>query len=316
MLGVKVARLSTIKYSKTIMFEWLRIKKSTEKPPTEIPPEVDEIDTIPLSAPKVAEGKIGGTFVFGTDKGFNYKKYNEDAVVVDPESMAFAVIDGMGGMGAEKSGQQATNILAEEFQKVFEGLEETNGSESFKEIFETAIGKAQESARERMKSDGRVGEGGAVYVAAKIHKNEMHIAHMGDAKLVVIGQDGAIRFATQDHNLANEKQKTGLSISPEDKAFVTRAVRGVDAFDIEFNKIILQKGDRVIVASDGLWDNLEPEEVLSITSSKNIKEAFAQLDAETKLRMQRDDSSPDAGKPDNRSLIIFDYLPPKVPAAV
>src|SRR3990172_5324375 len=166
--------------------------------------------------------------------------------------MAFAVIDGMGGMGAEKSGQKATNILAEEFQKVFEGLEETNGSESFKEIFETAIGKAQESARERMKSDGRGGEGGAVYVAAKIHKNEMHIAHMGDAKLVVIGQDGAIRFATQDHNLANDKQKTGLSISPEDKAFVTRAVRGVDAFDIEFNKIILQKGDRVIVASDGL----------------------------------------------------------------
>ena len=51
----------------------------------------------------------GDEVIAGTDKGINYKDYNEDRVVVSPEGNFIAVIDGMGEYG---KGDRAAEILA------------------------------------------------------------------------------------------------------------------------------------------------------------------------------------------------------------
>lgn len=62
-----------------------------------------------MDEPLIMESSFG-RFIVGTDQGFDYKDINEDRVVLDVANNFFAVIDGVGGHG---NGDVAAQLLAE-----------------------------------------------------------------------------------------------------------------------------------------------------------------------------------------------------------
>jgi len=224
-----------------------------------------------LDSPITRES-VRGVVAYGTDEGVNYKPVNEDSIVVDTAHDAFAVIDGMGGMN---HGTLASRILAEEILAGF--------------IKGDDIQLCQKSASYRMKSKG-VGNGGACYLAFKMTENSVYGWYAGDLQLAVLRNNG-VAFVTQPEN------------HPNKLAIVTNAVQGSSEGDTQRFKVSLVDGDRIIAASDGLWDNFTPEDVARQIAGLSTQDAISKLNSLAKEKMRS------GGKPDNISVIIYDFSP-------
>jgi len=208
-----------------------------------------------------------GTVIAATDKGVGYKDTNEDRLVVVPGQQMFAVVDGMGGM---PGGSNAADILAKTLKNV----------DGDKEAMETLHDKAAQ----KMESEG-ITEGGAVYQATHITENELHAYQAGDARMIVYSPDGSIVFSTDPERM----MMGGL----------TNAVRGADAGRVTtYPPYTLADGQRIAIASDGVWDNISPEEFVKLASTLSLEATVPQIGTLLKKQMQK------AGTPDNISLIL------------
>jgi len=254
-----------------------QISRKIEETKSNNAPYASEVATNLLKEPRfIITDK--GTIAYGTDEGFNYKARNEDAVVVHTPTYSFACIDGMGGM---RSGKEAAEILAGTLLSAFKA-----------DIDFEQMATVQTEASRAMAKAG-IYEGGACYIAAKIVEkpfsmHELQIAQAGDVKLVVFDSGGKIKFETQDEGRGH---------------IVYNAVTGERPGSTTLGKVFLDKGDRIIVSSDGIWDQMPPEEVAETMQGSLTGSSFVRIVLETEARMKN------SGRGDNRSLIIFDFNP-------
>lgn len=246
-----------------------------EQPPANTPKKekislFDNFNDIPfdrMNEPRLIQGE-NGSLIFGTDEGFNYKNRNEDRLVINTNKNAFAVIDGMGGYDF---GDQAAQILAEQLQSGFVS------NLTFKEI--------QHRAAQLMKKSN-LGRNGACYIAFRIKDTEMEIAQAGDVRLLIINKNDEIKFTTRDEGQGHS---------------VYNCVQGSDFGRTTISRTYIEIGDRIIVASDGITDNLDNEELVELLHGKTPVQAM-EIIAEATQNMMIDHS----GKPDNRTLLIYD----------
>jgi len=233
--------------------------------------------------PQVIEGE-NGSIGFFCDKGL--RKFNEDALVINNRVNAFVSIDGMGGAGNFGDGKKAAAILAYEFQKFFQKGWDLN--------------KVGFIASEKMLQNG-IKEGGACYLAGKINNAFLDIYQAGDLRLIVINKDGRLNFETKDQRIHRETPE-GL------REYVTSAVTGENAGRVNHYRFRLDYGDRIIVGSDGLWDNLSTEQIIKFVQKKNTSEAIKKL-KETSLSKM----GSEIGKKDNINVLVYDYFKPAKP---
>lgn len=242
------------------------------------------IITNPLENPRVfstADRKI--FCICGTDQGFGYKEKNEDslAITITEEWIAFVVGDGVGG---DPDGAGAAQHVAKSFT---ENVTQTSNLSDF-----------HTQTHQRMKAENFLGSG-AAYVVARLTRlgdqKKLEISPVGDAQLMVVGKDGNIRHLTK----AKRQRRAS-----DNKEFLMQWVIGDELTPIdqpyEFD---LEPGDRIVAASDFLWDNFKPEEVAKLIQKKSIEEAFRILSEESKKKMESGELST---KPDNRTLLILD----------
>jgi len=226
-----------------------------------------------LSSPLELETR-NGWIVAGTDEGVGYKRVNEDGIAINTEKEAFVSIDGVGG---KSGGREAKDILSEAF------LVGIKDDRSFRDI--------QRQAHLAMKERG---QGAACYVAGRIVEDYkgavLEVAQAGDERLVVLDERG-IKFATKDENNPKKKNKVFnfVGYNYQGKTTVYR--------------LRLSEGDRIIAASDGLWDNFPSQEVYRLVKGKSPQEAMAILNKKVKRAMAS------GGKRDNLNIIIYDFRP-------
>lgn len=239
-----------------------------------------------LNDPFVGQGRCG-VFVSGTDPGFGYEnrnknKANEDSSVVDSERDAYVVLDAMGGSprtpGYYLYGDVAAGLCAEALR---DGFAEEN---TFEEI--------QSDMHRRLK-EANLAENGVCFLAFRIEGKVLHFAYAGDARLTIIGKEGKVRYRTRpNHNEQNHD-------------FVKGPVTGLDVGQLISGSVELQEGDRVLVYSDGIDENLSPEEIAELIHGKSTVEAYRAIADETERLM-----TSGQGKPDNRSLLLYDIETP------
>lgn len=235
--------------------------------------EYDRIDEIPqnsLDHPRVVRARHG-ILAFGSDRGIGYTKpENEDGIVINTEKDAFAVVDGIGG---EIRSKRAMEILTSEIQLGF------SKNASFSEI--------HWNAHVRMNKEG-ISTGGASYIVARVHPHFfVQIGQAGDVKLVVMSNEKVV-FATKDEGIGNVLYN-----------YVTGTMHG---HSTQLSAGLLPN-DRIIIASDGLWKNFQPEEATQIIAGKSTKEAIETLNLKAKGKMVSGE-----GNPDNISIILYDLF--------
>ena len=234
-----------------------------------------------------------------TDIG-RVRKLNQDYVFASEQALGnlpnlFIVADGMGGHNAgDYASKHAVEIMKAEIERSFE--------KSPVKILRKAIQSANDYIRQKAGEDESLrGMGTTVVAATCLGDRYLEVANVGDSRLYIVSND-KIEQITRDHSLVEEMVRMGgidresARIHP-DKNIITRAVGVEAAVEADFYNVELERGDTVLLCSDGLTNMLEDEEIRMIMGSREGVEEKA----EELVRAANDN-----GGRDNIAVIIIE----------
>jgi len=189
-----------------------------------------------------------------TDIG-HLRENNEDAIV-SSDRLAL-VADGMGG---HPGGEIAANAAAGVVPAVFKGR-------SVDEL-EAAVRAANWAIRDRaVAQPGLEGMGTTICAAGLLTDGHLALVNVGDSR-AYLWHEGALTQLTQDHSVTAELIQRG-EIREEEApqhphyGVLTRALGVGTDIEIDRRTVALEKGDRIVVCSDGLFNELSGEEIAS-----------------------------------------------------
>jgi protein phosphatase len=203
----------------------------------------------------VTELRIGGA----TDVG-QVRTNNEDQLLV--AEPLFAVADGMGGHAA---GEVASLTAVEALKAAFQQNPTADGlADAVREANRAVWRRAAEQAELR-------GMGTTVTSVALVDDEGealLAVANVGDSRAYLL-RDGELDQITDDHSLPEEMVRRG-ELAPEDAAMhpqrhiLTRVLGMDEEIEVDCFRIVPYKGDRVLLASDGLTNELTDDQIASI----------------------------------------------------
>ena len=177
----------------------------------------------------------------------------------------FVVADGMGG---HKAGEYASKYTVE---TIIEEVGKARNKEPV-EILQKAIQRANDRVRRKAKEDENMVGMGTTVVVSTCMDGILYVANVGDSRLYVVNEE--IKQITRDHSLVEEMIRMGgidraSARNHPDKNIITRAVGAMDTVEVDFFEVELQKGDIVLMCSDGLTNMIEDEEIFTILKREN-----------------------------------------------
>lgn len=201
-----------------------------------------------------------------TDVGI-VRSGNEDNYMMLADHGIFIVADGMGGHAAgEVASEMAVRITSQSIGSLRGSSDEEAG-----ERVRTAIRAANDAIFERTLSEhDKRGMGTTVTVLVLLPDRYL-IGQVGDSRAYLF-RDGQFQQLTKDHSYVQEQVDAGLLTPDQARVHpysnvITRCVgAGMDVEpDIYFGA--LEKGDVLLLASDGLTGMLEDEHLVDILGS-------------------------------------------------
>lgn len=225
---------------------------------------------------------------------------NEDAAAiirVDDETAVFAIADGCGGMrGGEQASLIALQTLAESIAKfedapnrlrvaILDGIEEANQA-----VQSLKIGAA------------------CTIAVVELHRGTMRSYHVGDSMILVTGNRGRVKYQSVSHSPIGFAVESGMldaddAMHHQDRHLVSNVV-GCESMRIEIGPVIrLGQRDTVVIASDGLFDNLNIQEVVERVRKGKLPSCIESLVTLATRRMHGIDNEP--CKPDDMTVIAF-----------
>lgn len=227
---------------------------------------------------------------------------NEDAVLEDRENNIYGVFDGVGGgpQGGEASrlASEAVRTALKEGQDLQIAFEQAHKEISSKKIQENG---------EHMATTATV-------VKIPPELSRALIANVGDSRVYLI-RDGKIQKLTVDDSYISEEEQPRLdeatsldSLSEGEKLLFKLRSKISDA--LGGNQMIpklleteLRKGDRLVLLSDGISDNLISQEILESVKAFDPSEAARNLVTAAQERSR--DNKHMRHKPDDMSALII-----------
>jgi len=242
-----------------------------------------------------------GDVVVYTKKSPRKQTENEDSLGVftlGKSDCAIAVADGMGGMPC---GAQASKIIIESLQHAFaDAIESEFG---YREPMLNGI----DEASNQIVSLG-VGAGSTV-AAIELCDNVLRPYHAGDSMIMVVGQKGKVKLQSIPHSPVGYAVESGYLNEEEalhhDYRHIISNYIGYAEMRIEIGSPIkLARYDTVLIASDGLFDNLHINEIIEIIRKNPLPKVSQQLVALCNKRMRHEDSGYPS-KPDDVAFVLF-----------
>jgi serine/threonine protein phosphatase PrpC len=226
---------------------------------------------------------------------------NEDAaalVAIDDRSAVLIVADGLGGVAA---GELASRRAVE---AICESIEEARDSES---LLRTAIISGFERANTVVRE---LGVGAATTLAVvELLDGVARSYHVGDSIVLVVGGRGKIKRQTVSHSPVGYGVESGLLGEEEamhhaERHVVSNVIGSSDMHIAIGPPLPLAPRDSVLVASDGLSDNLDWEEIVEKIRKGKLPQVVAGL-ATTALDRMNHQAEGHPSKPDDLTIIVF-----------
>jgi serine/threonine protein phosphatase PrpC len=226
---------------------------------------------------------------------------NEDAAAIIPfgaHALILAVADGVGGTPA---GRDASNRAVRTLRNVLAR------TEPLLENLRPAILDAVEEANRSIISRSR--GAATTLVVGEIAGGQVRSYHVGDSELISMGQRGRIKLRITPHSPTGFAVEAGLLDEDEavqhDQRHLLFNVIGASDMRIEVGTPVdLDSRDTVLLASDGLMDNLYTDEIVEIVRKGHLAAAADELIRRAVERMtQADGDNP--SKPDDLTVILF-----------
>lgn len=201
-----------------------------------------------------------------TDMGC-VRNANQDVCAVeqlDKNTLLCVVCDGMGGA---KSGNVASTLAADLFcQELKDSWNGDLDSEKFRSAIHSAVKTANFTVYDQAQQFPEFSGMGTTLVAAVIQSKKAVVVNIGDSRTYRVNTDGITQI-TQDHSLVQMMVDRG-ELTPEQakvnpsKNLITRAVGTEPAVICDIFSLKLDKGDYLLLCSDGLTNLLDDQEIL------------------------------------------------------
>jgi len=233
---------------------------------------------------------------------------NEDSAAIIPVNNDFLILivaDGVGGMAGAR---RASNLTVETLRKSVKNIDEATGGK-----LRSAILDGIEEANQKILD---LGTGSASTLAlAEIGPNYVRTYHVGDSILMVCGQRGRLKSLTTPHSPVGFAMEAGLLNESEamrhSELNLIFNVLGSTDMRIEIgSETPLASFDTLLLASDGLTDNVMQDEIIGAIKSGPLDVCIKALTDLAQRRMANDGGG-EPSKPDDYTVILFRPNRPK-----
>lgn len=114
-------------------------------------------------------------------------------------------------------------------------------------------------------------------VAAVVQDGVLHWIHCGDSRLYIV-REGRLLARTRDHSYSEAQARTGRDIKGVNRSVLFTCLGSISRplYDLG-GPLPLQRGDKVLLCSDGLWDSLDDSTIVNTLSSLPVGEAVPAL---------------------------------------
>lgn len=243
----------------------------------------------------------GGHMVAFTSRAPDKSTDNEDCVAAipyGPDAVVLIVADGAGGLpGGRRASQIAVRSLQESLN---EAMTETM-------LLRTAILNGIEAANEAVQA---LGSGSATTLTVVTIEGKVARSYqVGDSEAIVVGQRGRIRSQTMAHSPTGFAVEAGVldkrdALHHEERHLVLNFI-GTSDMRVDMGPgIRLNPRDTVLLASDGLTDNVHIHEITDLVRKGTLDSAITAITSLAKRRMTVE-TVHQPSKPDDLSVILF-----------
>lgn len=231
------------------------------------------------------------------------RQENQDRVAYaySKEALLLVLADGMGGHHrGEIAAQIAIDVLTESFRH----MALPSLSDPFKFLRQHIL-QIHDVIEQRALLEDMPESPRTTVVAAILQHDTLHCAHVGDSRLYLL-RDGKPLFCTEDHSKVRALYRKGLLDRSEllthpDRGLIYNCVGGDKPPQVELApKRALRKDDVILLCSDGLWSQLEDQEIGEILHNGPVTDTMPVL-------FSLAESRADAKTGDNLSAVALNW---------
>jgi len=210
-----------------------------------------------------------------TDTGI-LRSVNQDDYYIDPEGRFFIVADGMGGhAGGQEASQIATRAIRAHLERHW------NSSENSKTLLEKAILAANEGILADQEEHPERADMGTTVVAIAFRQGESWYGYVGDSRIYRLRGE-LLEQITEDQTWVARALKMG-DLTPEEarvhpwRHVLSQCLGRKDLYKIEVAPLEVYPGDRFLLCSDGLTEEVPDDSIQTILQSQSQTEEEAEL---------------------------------------
>lgn len=206
------------------------------------------------------------------------RAYNQDCLYIDPAGRFFIVADGMGG---HAGGEEASRIATQEIRSYLE--QNWQSPESASQLLEQALSTANQAIITDQQNHPERADMGTTAVVVVIRPGESPVCgHVGDSRLYRL-RKSQLQQITEDHTWIAKALKIG-DITPDEarvhpyRHVLSNCLGREDLKQISVQPLDLKQGDRLLLCSDGLTEELVDDKIASyLQGTPSLKIAAASL---------------------------------------
>ncbi|MGF0032107.1 PP2C family protein-serine/threonine phosphatase [Bariatricus sp. SGI.154] len=202
------------------------------------------------------------------------REYQEDSMryLGTPQGVLGVVCDGMGG---KTKGGLASACAMETLLEYYQ--EEPKPLKDPRRFYEQAVSLMDRKVARLKDEEGNYLDSGTTVVSVMIEENQMHFMSVGDSKIYLI-RENCIYALTREHNyklLLDESLRESAityeeyerELAKGDALISYLGMNGIKVMDINFQPLMLEDGDVIILCSDGLYKALTEEQIVNIVEA-------------------------------------------------
>jgi len=233
-------------------------------------------------------------FAGNTDVGC-VRSANQDSYCIDPDGRFFIVADGMGG---HAGGEEASRITVDVIKSFLDA--EWDLQLSPQELLQSAISLANNEILKDQESHPVRRDMGTTVVILIFKDDEPWYCHIGDSRLYRL-RGAKLEQVSEDHTWIAKAIQSGTVDIEEARShpwrhMLMQCLGREDIEKITANKVDFQPGDRLLICSDGLTEELSNERIANqLKTIRSSEQATNALIAAAKAK----------GGKDNMTVVII-----------